>query len=213
MASSIRSSTRLAAALFFWLLPGALSAETILFANGSLGSTNANPISTGHAGYYAASNPFAIAGGGTFNRIEFEHWITHGTTPSTVTWRISDAALFGGSTLATGSALLDWDLIGPFSGTLDVYRSSFSVADFAAVSGQTYWLTLYETPAADGSYTNWGRASGGAGNVASLYVDGSVLSNRASHYFQLSYAVPEPSATCLIMAGSMLVLVTVRRRR
>ena len=211
MAYSLTAPTRLAAmVLLAWQVPVMLSAETILFENGSMGFVTSNPISGGSA----VSDPFTITGGGVFNTISFEHWTYHPSTPTSVIWRLSDAAVFGGTTLATGTAVIDSEFIQAFSGTLDIYRSTFSIPDFTAADGTQYWLTLYGSDGSDpgNALTNWGWAAGGAGNVASLYQGGNVLNDRQSHYFQLSYAVPEPSVTCLLMAGMLLGMASIRRR-
>lgn len=210
MASCLHPSTRLA--LAFWLLGflAPLPAETVLYENGTMGFITANPIYAGSA----VSDPFTITGGGVFNTIAFAHWTSHPSAPTSVLWRLSDTALFDGVTLASGTAALDSEFIQAFSGTLDVYRSSFSIPDFTAADGTQYWLTLYGADGSDPANlaTYWGWAAGGAGNVASLYQGGDIFDNRQSHYFQLSYAVPEPSVMCLGMTGFIFVLAGFRRR-
>lgn len=95
------------------------------------------------------------------------------------------------------------------TGFYDVYAYSVSIPSFVATAGTTYWLSVVNNGGPNAWY--WSFDNGGNGVSTEFGSSWSNVGDR--HAFQLSDDVPVPEPGTLLLVGSGIVGMALRRRR
>ena len=133
-------------------------------------------------------------------------------------WIFGDA---GGpaSILASGSATpVATDSGTPWCCGGNAYLVEFSLNNFHAAAGTTYWLGIHAQDNGNWNRSNiyWVTTAGNNTSTGHESMNGTFdnwYNNSNEHAFYLTSAVPEPATWAMLIAGFGLVGATLRRRR
>jgi hypothetical protein len=185
----------------------AVAGPVTLYSNGTIGTAEAFGI-TGSTNL--VSDSFTLTASATITMITFSDWIipVSGATPEAVQWDIGSSA-FGSDlgsaadvTLSSTLFCADVDPACDIQG-FDIYSSSFGL-DVSLAAG-TYWLTLENATASDGTDGSWGTGFTSGGSAAEVS-DSQGIGNIPSEFFQIDgVTTPEPGSLALGGAGLVLL--------
>ncbi len=223
----IRRALLLVVATLFASAPRSARAQ-VLFDNGV--PDNRNGLDVGGGFTRGSANDFSLAADGTVS--SFTWWVLHWSDAPTVTssysWAIrSDDGGVPGAIIASGSAesVLGERVpaygccgYGPPFGTANAYEFTESVGAVPLMGSVTYWLSIVDYAGAlPGKH--WSSSNGYTGNAMWDSAEATWNTANQESAFCLSgteggcgepTATPEPSASFLLGAG--IVLVIMRRR-
>jgi hypothetical protein len=176
----------------------------VVYSNGPInGTIDAWNISMG----FLVTDSFTVTTPTALTGVTFGAWVNPGATPVSVDWAIGTSAF--ASDVSLGNATLTNVLHN--HGTLgisDVYASSFAIT--GSVGTGTYWLTLTNAMASDGSYGFWDENDGPS--MAQQSFTGPV----PSHAFQITAgfaATPEPDSIALLATSALTGAGFLARRK
>lgn len=198
------------------------SADSLLYDNGPIGNGPYGAWTFGSG--IELTDSFTLAAASTLNTAQVGLWTSNAWgAPYSLDWSITTSP-FGGTTVASGAAILTSTFVGVGYFTYDnVYESSFSLGGASLPAG-AYWLQLANGTSLGGTvpYLIWdinnGPSQAFSSNFGSTFgLCGGTGNTSCSDSFQIlgstASTAPEPGVLLLLMTSALLAAVGFRRRK
>jgi hypothetical protein len=204
--------------VFLILVPTSAYAESVLYDNGTGGGfpTVTSGYNLGYLRESGVTNSFLITSSSTVTSVNFWTLAFPGAVPQTIEWAITSGPFgefFGGSTIAFGSANLNYNLISPgYLSGYDFGVNTFSVPSLVLGPG-TYWLWLQTPNVTPGSpccsdinppntlYWATNNGPSQADQAVGLIQFSHTYSSVPSEAFQILGPTTVPEPTTLVLLG------------